>query len=90
MGNRILLPVVLLAFACGSTPLNPNDFDIDGGWGGDFVLGAQIFPMGFTLSPKEDGSTELYDADGNFFTSFPKHQDKRSSGIHNLDRRNLH
>ncbi len=70
MRNRILLPAVALAFACSGTPLNPNDFDIDGPWGGDFTLGGSTFPIGFTLSPKEDGVTERYDADGNFFTSF--------------------
>lgn len=71
ISKRLALGAVLvLSAACGGEPLNPEDFDLSGNWGGNLVQGS--FGLGvlrLTFNPDEDGPVEHYEVEGTLFFS---------------------
>lgn len=71
MLKRVALGIMLAAtVGCGGTPLNPDDFDLAGDWGGNLIQGS--FGLGvlrLTFVPDEDGTVERYEVEGTLFFS---------------------
>jgi len=69
--KRLTLGVALaLCIGCGGEPLNPEDFELSGDWGGSLIQGA--FGLGvlrLAFNPREDGVIERYDVEGTLFFS---------------------
>lgn len=63
--------IALAVSSCGSTPLDPNDFEIVGTWSGNLVSvddpTLSFGAMQLTLDPRKDGEEERYDGDGVLF-----------------------
>jgi len=65
-----LAALVVVATACSGTPLNPDDFELEGDWGGNLIQGS--FGLGvlrLSFTPREDGTVERYEVEGTLFFS---------------------